>query len=76
MLAERLADAGDVAVPEDAEAPAEEALPHAVALDVLRARKRTSACAAVSLTADLSARTLRWLERSSSDARFVSETAR
>ena len=34
-LVERLPDPGDVAVPEDAEAAAEEALPHAVALDLL-----------------------------------------
>ena len=35
MLEQRLADAGDVAVPEDAEAAAEEPVPDAVALDVL-----------------------------------------
>jgi hypothetical protein len=39
VLVQRLADAGDVPVPEDAEAAGEEALPVAVAFGVLRCEK-------------------------------------
>ena len=48
-LEQRLPDAGDVAVAEDAEAAGDQPLLDAVALGVLVARKRTSAWATVSL---------------------------
>ena len=50
LLQQRLAEPGDVAVPEDAKTSGEEAVLVAVTLDVLRGKESRVACATVSRT--------------------------